>query len=216
MVVMELKAPEYKKALEAIDLTDKSVRKAVKKAITKGTRDAPKHIVTAITSFYGIKKSDPEMTRSTGQAKAEGKKWNKKQAGMIKVKGTLVGSIRLLYEGRRLTFHHFGLKWSKKKDGSYNIRATIIKGQRKTMRGKYQTPLFMAPQQTGVMLPFQRIGKKRLPVYVTKTVGIPQMVNNKLVRPQFEQKIDEMLAKHVNDNMAALLPQGTVKTDGAI
>ena len=174
MFTLRVETPNLDKTIKSLNLNDKAVANAVKKSIRKGTKDAPKLVVNAITAVYG----------------------------------SLVGGIQLLYEGRRLTPTHFKMRWKQKEDGRYDIRATFIKGHRKKLSDKkYGTPLFMAPQQTGVMLPWQRKGKKRLPVYAIKTIGIPQMVENETVRADYEPKIDAMITKIVQENVDAILPK---------
>ena len=206
MFTLRVETPNLDKTIKSLNLNDKAVADAVKKSIRKGTKDAPKLVVNAITAVYGIGKRDPELVEATNGAKESGKRFNKKSR--ILVHGSLVGGIQLLYEGRRLTPTHFKMRWKQKEDGRYDIRATFIKGHRKKLSDKkYGTPLFMAPQQTGVMLPWQRKGKKRLPVYAIKTIGIPQMVENETVRADYEPKIDAMITKIVQENVDAILPK---------
>lgn len=205
MFTLRVETPNLDRTIKSLDLNNKDVAKAVKAAIRKGTTNAPGIVVDAITARYGIPKSDPEMKQATDGAKASGKKFNQKSK--ILVRGSLVGGIQLLYQGRVLTPIHFRLSWKQNAKGEYDIRATILKGQRKRLRGRYKTPIFMAPQQTGVMLPWQRVGKKRLPVYAIRTVSVPQMVENSAVRADYEPKIDAMITELVEKNIDELLPK---------
>lgn len=205
MFMLRVETPNLDKTIKSLNLNDKAVANAVKKSIRKGTKDAPKLVVNAITAVYGIGKRDPELVEATNVAKESGKRFNKKSR--ILVRGSLVGGIQLLYEGRVLTPLHFKMRWKQKEDGRYDIRATIYKGHRKKLQGKYSTPIFMAPQKQGVMLPWQRVGKKRLPVYAVKSVSIPQMVENEAVRADYEPKIDAMITKIVQENVDAILPK---------
>ena len=70
-----------------------------------------------------------------------------------------------------------------------------------TGKKKFGTPVFLAPQKQGVVLPFQRMTKKRMPIYAIHTTSIPQMIENKKVSEDIHGRIDDLLAERLQHNV---------------
>lgn len=143
-------------------------------------------------------------------------------------------TIEIKYEGRVLTPVHFGMtpkapkqtykankkyttpefehKETKKvrtfkTPKHYNIALTIKKNGKKVLGGKYDTPPFLAKSngESGKYIPFQRVGKDRLPIVAIKTASLPQMVDNDEVQERIYKAIDDKLGRRLDHYMKRYL-----------
>lgn len=199
MVNLALNLPNFETLTEQIEAQNKNMQKAVDRTISDCKTRAPAQITKAVTAVYNIKSSEVSAAGKAAKAGA-------KTVGAYKISKATVNSIQLIYEGRRLTPLHFSMTpkvkpASKKK---YTVRATFFKGQKKTLTGKYNTPVFLAPQKQGIILPFQRTGESRMPVYAIHTTSIPQMIENETVAADIQQRMDDLLTTRLEHNVSRL------------
>ncbi|MDR0886972.1 MAG: hypothetical protein LBN22_11610 [Clostridiales Family XIII bacterium] len=158
---------------------------------------APAWIARAVASEYNI--TGKEVKTSIKQTTPQGKM---KLGG-----GKVVENKALLVEGRRLTPRvgpglsgdgpgkRFSLGTTGKKR---TVKATIKKGQRKVIH----TIAFIAsPKST--QLPFMRTGKSRYPIEAIKTLSVPQMVDNELVRKKIYAEIEKGISARVDNHLKA-------------
>lgn len=94
---------------------------------------------------------------------------------------------------------------------TYDITVEIHKGQRKKLKGEYDTPWFLAKAPNGVVLPFQRkTGDPDNKIVTSKHISMPQMVSHDGVtlKPQIADAIrprmQERLEHHTDRNMRRL------------
>lgn len=196
MVNLQLSVPNFQELTKQIESQNASMQKAIDRTISDCKSRAPAQITKAVTAVYNIKSSEVAAAGKAAKAGA-------KIVGEIKVKGVHVNTLQLVYSGRRLTPLHFSMSPKKRplNKRRYTVKATFFKGQKKTLKGKYDTPVFLAPQKQGVVLPFQRMGDSRKPVYVIHTTSIPQMIENEQVATDIQGRIDELLTTRLQHNI---------------
>ena len=186
----------------------KKIQEAVDRTITTAKRDVPPQISQAVRSVYNI--SAGEMAKE-GQAAA---KFAKKVQGP-KINGVVINGVQLTYTGRVLTPIHFNMTPKKLPDKKrkYTVRVTIKKGEKKVLVGKYNTPVFLAraSKTSKVYLPYQRVGKKRLPICQIKTVSIPQMIENDKVAEDIQKRIDAVEEKVTKRNFKPIYRESQLK-----
>jgi len=189
--IMEQLKGQQQKMQKAIDLTIKDCKAR-----------APAQITKAVTAVYGIKSNEVTAAGKTAKTSAQ-------TIGAYKVAAGVEGkTLQLTYEGRLLTPVHFSMTPKKRPEGKkkYTVKVAIFKGKKKALQGKpkYGTPVFLAPQQTGVVLPFQREGKSRMPVQVIRTLGIPQMITNETVAADIQEKTSELYLTRLQHHVDVL------------
>lgn len=197
MISVEMNIPKLNDVIDQLNKQNGEIQKALDRTTKDCKNRAPAQITKAVTAVYAIK---------SGEVAAAGKsaKLGAKTIGEIKIKSGHVSSIQLTYSGRRLTPLHFSMVPKLKPVGKkkYTVKSTIFKGQKKVLKGKYNTPIFLAPQRQGVVLPFQRIEKdKRMPIYAIHTVGIPQMIDNEIVAEDIHARIEELFIKRLQHHV---------------
>ena len=196
MVNLQLSVPNFQELTKQIESQNASMQKAIDRMISDCKSRAPAQITKAVTAVYNIKSSEVAAAGKAAKAGA-------KTVSEIKVRGVHVNTLQLVYSGRRLTPLHFSMSPKKRplNKRRYTVKATFFKGQKKTLKGKYDTPVFLAPQKQGVVLPFQRMGDSRKPVYVIHTTSIPQMIENEQVATDIQGRIDELLTTRLQHNI---------------
>ena len=196
--ILKTSAKNFQDVAAKLKGTQEDITKAIKSTISDCKTRAPAQITKAVTSVYGIKSSE-------GTAAGKAAKKGAKTVGKIKVAGTTVDTIQLVYEGRRLTPIHFSMTPRTRPLGKkkYTVKATIFKGKKEELHGKskYGTPVFLAPQKQGVVLPFQRMTKKRMPIEAFHTTSIPQMIENEKVAEDIQGRLDNLLAERLQHNV---------------
>lgn len=207
------------------------IRGASEKIIKNTVKDvkarAPGWISNEVRQEYNIKKSEvmPAKDRATGR-----------RAASVGVTGDTIETMAIVYKGERLTPLHFSMTPKKPaglvdkpqaipgagiktKGGAaldvamarprkkYTVQATIKKGQKKKLRGKYNTPIFIAPAAKGstTMIPFQRSPGGKYKVEAIHTLSVPQMVDNEKVNAKIYEKINEEAAKRLQHHIDRIL-----------
>ncbi len=163
--------------------SDKVVRATIRDI---GSR-APAWVGQEVSAVYGIKKAE---------IKASG---TKESAGSVKVSGTTVDNITLVYKGRVLTPTHFKMKPKAPTSRKAEVSAEIFKGQRKVLGSN----VFLGQSGSGdtPYIPFKRVGASRLPIESVKTLSIPQMIDNEKVNAAIYKRIGEEGIKRLNHQM---------------
>ncbi len=152
-----------------------------------------------------------------------------KSLGGIRVKADDVSSIRVTYSGRLLTPYHFALE-PKTPQPSYTLKHKVYKKGRAKTLGKVKTltqkqkknlvknftgegtqksersPIMLMhtgnKREGGIdYIPFQRVSKNRKELHVIKTTSLPQMIDNKTVRPNIDKRIEENIGKRFDHYM---------------
>ncbi len=178
--------------LNKIQKTYETSPRVFERTIKDMVSRAPGKIASAVTSVYGIKKSEIRCKR--GEIKTS--------AGTIYSSGKEIASLQYLYKGRVLTPLHFSMTPKNRPDKKkYKIKAKI----------KKQSKIFTAPDGGGVFLaqaskslttiPWLRNSSDRLDISPIKTISLPQMVDNKDVREVIDQELGDLYYKRFNNHM---------------
>ena len=199
----------YKGLKKKLDDTKKAPQKVMKALYSDARKRVPGWVATEVTQTYGVKK-----TEITG-----------KKIGDVKMQGSDIKNLKVVYTGRPLTHTHFSMSPKMPKEGgSYTLKATIIKGERKTLgnvkkltkaqraalaknftrsgaKSSDHSPIMLMRAQGGQYLPFQRVSKNRNDVEIRKTVSLPQMVSSERTHEDIQTAINEGLGKRLDHHM---------------
>ena len=196
---IEINLPNYEKTKKQLHAINKDAEGVVKRTVSDFKSRAPAWVSAAVTETYGIAKSEVKGAFSGA----------KKTAGRVKLKGTTIDNIGLVYSGRVLTPLRFKMKPTappaRRPMPPYQITAEIYKGKRKGLASN----AFLGSNKGGGFIPFQRTSESRLPIKSIKTVSVPQMLGNETVSTQIQQNIEDGLEKRLEHHLAqALKRQG--------
>ena len=139
-----------------------------------------------VTKVYNIKKSDL----------AKGRYY---QTGSISLAGVSIPFFTVEYQSSKtFTPTHFGMtpKARPASNRRYTVQWKPLKaGGKIPLRGDNSgEPVFITGGKGGVMLPFQRLGKRRYPIEVVRThLSVPQMIDNSKVQPHEEEEISRRI-----------------------
>lgn len=201
MIELGIEMPDLQSVIGKAKKQEKDLQKAIDRTVNDCRTRGPALITKAVTAVYGIKSSEVSAAGKAAKAGA-------KTVGEVKIHGVNVKNLHLTYRGRRLTPLHFSMTPKARPAGKkrYTVKASIYKGQKKTLQGKaeYGTPVFLAPQKQGIVLPFQRMGEDRMPIYAIHTTSVPQMIENKDVSADIKQKMDDLFVKRLQHNIERL------------
>lgn len=128
-----------------------------------------------VTSDYNLKISDVKSTIT------------KSKAG----KGRLRASLRS--RGRRLTFSHFKISAPGKRIKSIRVKIKKSSGFKRIR----SDPAAFIQTLSGRQQVMKRVGKKRIPVEVLRTLTVPQMIESLDVSIEIEILADKMLAERI-------------------
>ena len=204
---MEIK--DFKNLMKKLDDKKKAPQKVFKALSSDATKRVPGWVATEVTQTYGVKK-----TEITG-----------KKIGDVKVQGSDVRNMKVIYSGRLLTPTHFSMApKTPKEGGGYTLKATILKGQRATLgkvkklskkqraalaknftgsgsKSSTKSPIMLMRANGGQYLPFQRKSANRRDIDVVKTISLPQMVSSERTSANIQQAINEGLGKRLDHHM---------------
>ena len=199
----------YKTVMKKLDDKKKAPQKVMKALASDARKRVPGWVATEITNVYGVKKSE-----ITG-----------KKIGGVKVQGTDVKNMKVIYTGRLLTHTHFSMSPKVPKEGGgYTLKATVLKGQRKTLgnvkkltkaqraalaknftgsgsKSSNKSPIMLMRANGGQYLPFQRKSANRKDIDVVKTISLPQMVSSERTKDNIQQAINDGLEKRLEHHM---------------
>lgn len=161
---------------------------------------APGWISKSVAASYGIsaKEIRPGSVRNGEKVK---------QVGTMKISGKSIATASIQYKSGLLTPTHFGMnvravtKTVKGTDGKpkkrkvYKITAAIKKGSRKELTPRAFMAATSRKIDSSTEIPFQRRGSARTPIDAIKTVSVPQMIDNDVVRENIGQKLSEGIEK---------------------
>lgn len=196
-----------KKKMQAME---KAPAKVMASLTAEAKKRVPGWIAAEVTKEYGVKKGE-----ITGQ-----------KIGTVRVEGSKLNEVRVVYKGRALTHTHFNMSpQAPNPGGAYTLKATIIKGQRTTLgkvkkltkkqrkaltknftgtgtRTSDHSPIMLMRANGGHYLPFQRVSQDRGDVVVRKAISLPQMVSSKRTEDGIQQAINENLGKRLDHYMS--------------
>lgn len=160
----------------------------------------PGKIASAVTWMYGIKKSEISFKKNFRKGG--------KSAGYISAHGEKLTTLEFRYAGRLLTPLHFGMTPKTRPDGKkkYKIKAKIKK-RLKALPSRPEKAvdggLFLAPasKTSGKQLAWFRYSKDPFDIKPVKTISLPQMVDNKMVRKVIRRDIDELYHTRFDNHM---------------
>ena len=199
----------YKVLQKKLDDKKKAPQKVMKALSSDARKRVPGWVATEVTQTYGVKKSE-----ITG-----------KKVGDVKVQGSDVRNMKVIYSGRPLTHTHFSMSPKVPKEGGgYTLKATVIKGQRKALgnvkkltkaqraalaknftgsgtKSSDHSPIMLMRANGGQYLPFQRKSTNRKDIEVVKTISLPQMVSSERTAGNIQQAINEGLSKRLDHHM---------------
>lgn len=172
----------YKTVMKKLDDKKKAPQKVMKALFSDATKRVPGWVATEIINVYGVKKSE-----ITG-----------KKIGSVKMQGSDIKNLKVIYTGRPLTHTHFSMSPKEPKaGGGYTLKATVLKGQRKTLgqvkkltkkqraalaqnftgsgtQSSQRSPIMLMRANGGQYLPFQRKSANRNDIDVVKTISLPR------------------------------------------
>lgn len=213
---MSIQIKDYAKLCQSLRAMNKDAEKAISRTLSDFKSRAPAWISQAVTEEYTIKK-----------AEVKGANTGARKAGSIRVEGTVVDNVQLIYRGRALTPTHFKMSPTKPStvrqtgrlipgEGTTSesdvvlarplktkpITVEIHKGQKKTLNGKYDAPPFLASNGGGGYIPFQRQSEERGKIVSIKSTSVPEMIENETVAPSIEEKISAGLQSRLEHHAA--------------
>ena len=172
------------------DIKNKS-KKVVERTVSDFKSRGPGWVSQEVVKEYNIKKKEINAAKK-----------GVKNAGTIKVHGTKISDLSIVYEGRLLTPTHFGMtpKARPQSGKSYVVQAKIKKSTRKKALG---SKVFLAHSGSAgtIQIPFQRKGDDRLPINAIKTVSVPQMITNDVVAKNIHKRINDELGKRLEHHL---------------
>lgn len=193
---MNVVIENYRELTRDIENINKQSKKAVQRTISDFKSRGPGWVSQEVVKEYNIKKKDIN----------EAKKGVSKGGNKIRIAGTRVDNLSILYQGRLLTPTHFGMKPTSRpaKNKPYVVSAQIKKGGGRKALG---SSVFLAPSgRAGTkQIPFQRRGTERTPIDVIKTVSVPQMVTNEKVAKEIQKRINQELGKRLDHHLKNLV-----------
>lgn len=187
--IMQITIQRYEDILNSINDMRAQSEKAVQRTISDFKSRAPSWISQEVCKEYNIKKKDVN----------EHKKGVKNQ-GQIKVRGTKIDNIEIVYQGRVLTPTHFGMKPTSRQNRPYQVTAQITKSSGRKALG---SNVFLASSGGAgtTQIPFQRKGAARTPIAAVKTISVPQMISNVRVSANIQKRINEEMKKRLEHNL---------------
>lgn len=193
---MNVVIENYQSLVNDIQNIEKQSKKAVQRTISDFKSRGPGWVSQEIVKEYNIKKKDIN----------EAKKGVSKGGNKIRIAGTSVDNLSILYRGRLLTPTHFGMRPTVRpaKNKPYAVTAQIKKGGGRKVLGR---SVFLAPSGSAgtKQIPFQRRGEARIPIDVIKTLSVPQMVTNEKVAENIQKRMKEELGKRLEHHLKNLV-----------
>ncbi len=176
------------------DMHDRS-KKVVQRTIADFKSRGPSWISQEVAKEYGIKKADVNEARAGIRGRSS-----------VRVHGTRIDDLSIIYRGRVLTPTHFGMKPKiRPGKGPYVVTALIKKSSGRKPLG--ENVFLGTPQNAKAetpQLPFQRAGDARYPIEAIKTVSVPQMITNEAVSENIHKRINTELGKRLEHHLKRL------------
>ncbi|MDO5574423.1 MAG: phage tail protein [bacterium] len=174
---------------------EKKAEKVVNRTIGDFKTRGPGWVSQEVMEEYTIKKKEINSTLA-----------GKKSAGTIKVHGTKLDNIQLIYQGRMLTPTHFQMKPASRPSGSQPYTVThFVKKKEGRKALSHKAFLAESGSEGTIQIPFQRSGDARYPIEPIKTVSVPQMITNEKVSKEIQERINTELGKRLKHNMNTIM-----------
>lgn len=214
------------KFAKKVDGLNKAPEKVLSKTVSEFKTRAPGWIADSVRERYNIAKNEIVPAKINNKAPIYGGRI--KAAGSVSITGRTIGSVCIIYKGRRLTPVHFSMT-PKAPRPTYTLKAEIIKGQRKKLgqikrltkkqkknvgrnfthqstRNSNKSPIMLMhtgnKQSGGVdFIPFQRQSQRRDDIKAIKTVSLPRMIKHETVSKRIEDKVNEELGKRFDHHL---------------
>ncbi|MFG6369259.1 MAG: hypothetical protein K1W16_12705 [Lachnospiraceae bacterium] len=179
---------------ELQDMRSRS-KKIVQRTIADFKSRGPSWISQEVAKEYNIKKADVNESKKGIQGKSS-----------IRVHGTRIDNLSIIYRGRVLTPTHFGMKPTiRPNKGPYVVTAQIKrKSGRKSLGRKVFLGIPRNAKEDTPQLPFQRKSDARYPIEVVKTISVPQMITNDIVSHNIHNRINKELSKRLQHHLERL------------
>lgn len=212
----------YKKVKKEFRKLQKAPEIVSKRIVSDFKSRAPGWIAKEVAAVYNIKQNEVKPSGGGGGGKS---------IGNIGVKGNTITTAKLVYHGRLLTLTHFGMKPTEPPNTrkAYTIKVKIKRGKGKTVgknkrltkkqkknieknfrkQGKQNStasPIMLLHtgnrQEGGTnYIPFQRMSQRRSDLKAIKTVSMPQMVSNDVVKENIEKTLSTEMGKRIDHHM---------------
>ncbi|MDE5696491.1 MAG: hypothetical protein K2I96_03620 [Lachnospiraceae bacterium] len=179
---------------ELQDMHNRS-KKVVQRTVADFKSRGPSWISQEVAKEYGIKKADINEAKVGIRGRSS-----------VRVHGTRIDDLSIIYRGRALTPTHFGMKPNiRPSKGPYVVTALIKKSSGRESLG---SKVFLGTPKNAKaetpQLPFQREGDARYPLKVIKTVSVPQMITNETVSENIHKRINTELGKRLEHHLKRL------------
>ena len=196
---MNVVIENYSSLMKEIKDMKKQSEKAMRRTVSDFKSRGPGWVSQEVTKEYNIKKKDVNET----------KQGVRKGRSQIKVAGTKVDNLQIVYRGRLLTPTHFKMKptapvpWYEAYRNYDAVNTVTAKVFKKSPRKPLGHKVFLARSggSGSMYIPFQRRGSRRTPIDVIKTVSVPQMITNEKVAKQIHERIKKELPKRLEHNI---------------
>lgn len=170
-------------------------KKVVQRTIADFKSRGPSWISQEVAKEYGIKKADVNEAKTGIRGRSS-----------VRVHGTRIDDLSIIYRGRVLTPTHFGMKPKiRPTKGPYVVTALIKKSSGRESLGK---KVFLGTPNNAKagtpQLPFQRESDERYPIKAIKTVSVPQMITNETVSENIHKRINTELGKRLEHHLKRL------------
>ena len=156
----------------------------------------PGKVASSVTWMYGIKKSEIKYNKEI----------KNKSVGKISVHGNSLSELQFKYQGRVLTPLHFGMTPKERPEGKKKYKVSAkIKKRKKEFRAKHAVNggVFLAPaSKSSTIIPWFRNSSDRFDISPIKTLSLPQMVDNKMVRRKIAEDVDELFHKRFDHHLS--------------
>lgn len=204
---MTIKAESVKTVMRKLEKDAKAAQKVLKATGSDMKRRVPGKVADDVRTMYNIPKADI-MPAKKGDAV--------RRAGTIRVKGTTVSKVALVYTGHLLSVARFSMTPSafelpKSQKGipvkkRRRVKAKIKKQGGKKMPSSHAFLLPTGAREEGgkkkiKAIPFVRTTKKPYPIKPVKTLSVPQMIDNEKVHKTIETDINTMLETRLKHNL---------------
>lgn len=193
---MKIVIDGYNDVVSNIKGMQEKSKRVVNRTVGDFKSRGPGWVAQEIVKEYNIQKRD---INETDRKIVKGR-------GGIKVKGTKLDDISIVYRGRLLTPTHFTMKPTLRpsRGNKYLVSAKIKKTQGRVNLGS-KVFLANAGEKSTIQIPWQRRSNARYPIDVVKTVSVPQMITNKQVSEGIHEQINAKLEKRLEHHLKQIL-----------
>lgn len=193
--VLNINIEGYEDVVKQLNSMNKDSAKVINRTIGDIKSRGPGWISQEVTKEYNIKKKDVNGTKKVV-----------KKAGSFRVSGEKLDNLVIIYQGRLLTPIHFSMTPTARpvNGRAYTVRVRIKKNGGRKVLGS-NVFLGKSGREGTVQIPFQRVGKRRLPIKAIKTLSVPQMITNEIVSENIHKRMNEEIAKRLDHNLKRIL-----------